>query len=257
MVARTRKLNRLDRMDKGARGWLYNYVKKNLWRYPEWMDFEDLIDYGVECYYVARRKYPTATERKHIMRLFMLVVHSRFTNLAVRKGRNRSIDCVFFDNVRDAYGSSWDITTVPGEQPIEQALDALPNTLRRLVMRLIQEGHLGDPKSLPPISKGLWFWEPIPRDQSSSLANPLQRGEHHRETFNERLCALGGFDPQRLNLPDIIRLFLTAPTKSRQMAKYRPMTGKIRERLERLGCTPEQIEKHITQLRSAPRTRGV
>lgn len=258
MVARVRKPNKLDKMDQGARRWLYGYVKKNFWRYPDWMEFEDLIDYGVECYYVVRRKYPTAVDRPHIMRLFMLVVHSRFTNLSVRK---KGVDATDFEswrqNVRDSYGVHRTVYDLPAESPIERALDAVPNRFRSLLIRLIEDGYVADPKNLPPVTKGLWFWEPAPRDQSSKLAMPLQRQAHHRETFNERLCQLGGFDPERINLADILRMFLTTPTNSRQMIKSRPVTGKIREQLERLGCTPEQIESHIRQLRSAPRMRGV
>jgi hypothetical protein len=89
-------------MDQTARLWLFKYAKKNLWRVSRWMELEDLVQLGYESYYESRKRYPTAVNSNHIMRLFMLVFRSKIETAVEENGRQvddaRSDLVDLFDN---------------------------------------------------------------------------------------------------------------------------------------------------------------
>jgi hypothetical protein len=75
-------------MDDSAKGWLYKTARSNHWRVQSWIDLDDLIQDGFMLWGVIRRRYPEATDIKHVMRLFQ----TTFTNhihLLARHKRDR------------------------------------------------------------------------------------------------------------------------------------------------------------------------
>lgn len=228
------------RMDESATKWMFKFFHANQWRLPEWMDWDDFVKMGEEAYYEARHRYPTAIDRPHIMRLFQLVLFSRVTSLATRRSEETQEDKEAFELASIMYASE--------DPPIELALDAVPLRFRALLMRLIEEGE----PSLAMLAQN-----PSERARTqSSLSAPMRRTSAGLETLNDRLCELGGFE-RGTSVADTIRSYLTPQTVERKRVKYRPQTGEIVEKLQRLGCSPKQIERHIRNLRSAPRYRVV
>ena len=77
-------------IDKGAVGWMMNYARRNYWRVSSWMELDDLWMDGYMIYYEAVKRYPTAIERPHIMRLYMLCYRSHIERLV--KAGSRQLD---------------------------------------------------------------------------------------------------------------------------------------------------------------------
>lgn len=253
MVARVRKVPKPHLMDGGARKWMYAYLWKNRWRLPVWMEWEDLVTFGIECYYVVRQRYPGAHDRAHIMALFKKVMLSQLTNMANAKTKEVEIDRYWgnrlFENDRIGRYGGANEDQAEAEPGIEAALDAVPTALRPLLVRLFEEW----PSELP-----LQAERASQRDvMRSSLAAPYRRFDDGLETLNQRLCWLSGFDPKKINIVKVLCDHLRPSGVKQERIKYRHPTGKIRERLEALGCSPAQVEKHINSLRTSPRYRTV
>lgn len=253
MVARVRRVHKPHLMDDGARKWMYAYLWKNRWRLPVWMEWEDLVTFGIECYYVVRQRYPDAHDRAHIMALFKKIMLSQLTNMANTRTKEVKIDREWGDQLGDSNQvgrKSDNKRDQPQAEPrIESALDAIPTALRPLLMRLFEEW----PSELP-----LQAERASQRDvMRSSLAAPYRRFDDGLETLNQRLCWLGGFDPKEINIVKVLCDHLRPSGMKQERIKFKHSTGKIRERLEALGCSPDQVEKHINSLRTSPRYRTV
>lgn len=253
MVARVRKKSVPHFMDGPARKYMFKVLHKERWRFPDWMEWEDLVSFGIECYYEVRRRYPDAHDKRHIMALFVRVLFSRLNAVCIRRGKMVPEDkTVSLELASWVYGSSKPgaIENLAEDAPIAFALDAVPNAFRALLMRLITEGVAEVPTTPGPA---------LQRDVAlSPLYAPYRRFSEGLETLNERLCWMGGFDPKQVNIVKILADHLTPETKPpRKMIKSKRTTGDIYQKLERLGCSSQQIDRHIRALRTAPRTRVV
>lgn len=147
-------------MDEGAKRWMYKYAKKNYWRIASWYEFEDLVSDGYFCYYYVIRKYPTAVDRPHIMRLFQLTFRSQIEDLA--NGRTKQVD------------------------------DAASDVIERISIEDVEAATLASliAKAPPQIKSVLeLFTTPWGLEQ---LRSPYEAVDGHKETFNERLCRLTG-----------------------------------------------------------------
>jgi hypothetical protein len=70
-------------MDKGLKGWVFNYARKNMWRMPSWIDLDDLISEGMTCYAICRSRYDDRVENKrHFMALVKICFINQITDLA-------------------------------------------------------------------------------------------------------------------------------------------------------------------------------
>lgn len=263
MVERIRKRQKPHLMDKPAQRYMFKVLHKNQWRLPDWMEWEDLVGVGVEAYYFVRQRYPDAHDKRHIMALFMRVLKTRIDILSNSKSEQVPEDRDF-ELESLVYGS-----TKPGslesleDTSIAFALDAVPTTFRALLTRLITEGVGEEPATPGPA---------LQRDVARSpLYAPYRRFSDGLETLNDRLCWLGGFDPKKVNIVkilqeclgpqlsalDIFREYLTEETSTRTKIKSKRTTGEIYKKLEGLGCSTQQIERHIRMLRTSPRTRAI
>lgn len=76
--------------DRGLRGWIIKYAKKNYWRVASWYDLEDLIQDGLLAYALCRQKYGHRVEnRRHFMSLVQVVFANHVTDLA--NARTKSV----------------------------------------------------------------------------------------------------------------------------------------------------------------------
>lgn len=88
-------------LDRGAKAWMYKTAYKNHWRVCEWIDLDDLIQEGYECFYYAAARYTTAVDRPHQMCLFQRVYCSRIEDMA--KQKRRQVDFC----VGDLFDEDW------------------------------------------------------------------------------------------------------------------------------------------------------
>lgn len=77
--------------DDRFKGWLCKYVKKNLWKVGDYIDFEDLIQDGYILFIKLQKKYPDA-EIKQFMALFKRSFSNYIYDL--RKSNLREHDCL-------------------------------------------------------------------------------------------------------------------------------------------------------------------
>ena len=71
--------------DKGVRGWLKRIAVSNYWRVSGFYELDDLVSDGYLCYYEVRLRYPNATARQHIMRLFQVTYLNHIHDLAKKR----------------------------------------------------------------------------------------------------------------------------------------------------------------------------
>jgi hypothetical protein len=138
----------LEIMDKGAVGWMYRYAHKNYWRVAAWVDFDDLVSEGLECYYYVLRHYPKVKDRPHIMRLFQLTYRSRIEDLAKRSSRQPDQcmgDVIFQEELHVPDPETTTLTTLINQAPPQlRAVLALflnPETVTRLNEPYANNGH--------------------------------------------------------------------------------------------------------------------
>ena len=169
--------NRL--MDEGARKWLYKYSNKNFWRVSAWIDYDDLIQDGYGEYYEVLKRYPQATERSHIMRLFQLCFRSKIEDLV--RANTKQVDDARSDLVETIDSPAM---IIPDFSNLHALLIKAPNTIKEAL------ALLADEKAREELSK------------------PFIRYDNgRRETLNERFCRLMGRDPSSIDVIKEMRTY--------------------------------------------------
>lgn len=173
-------------MDRGARLWLARAVRANYWRVSSWYDLDDVMQEGYYAYYYMERRYPDVTEPRHKMALFKLVFHSVITNLANQHTRRADevVECDIDTRAEscDGWSPSF-LDTVQAEPSADEAdLVGAPRPVRDAIALMAS----GDPRLRAPPSR----------------PQPVRR---HRETLNDRLCRLTGYDPDTTDIVGGIR----------------------------------------------------
>lgn len=164
-------------MDSGTRAWLFKHSRENYWRVAGWMDFEDLIQDGMLCWYRVIRRYERVAKgsSKHRMSLFMRTFRNHIHDLSKQRSRL-----------------------------IEVHIDDLPPHVADLAAHDMQQVYGGAP---PLVKLGLTVLM-APAHARSLRANYRVRNDSTRETFNERLCRLAGLDHHTIDLAGDIRTYL-------------------------------------------------
>lgn len=165
-------------MDEGARLWLVKTAKKHYWRVAHWIELEDLIQEGYAAYYRTCAKYSKVTDVRNHMALFKRVFNNRLHDLANR--RTRSVVEVCFD----------DLALASTEGQISM-LEVFPSE------RALEEVRVDLIKAPQYVRDALVLLDERPGRLRSRYrkSRPGGRGIH-RETLNERLCRLTGYDPE-------------------------------------------------------------
>lgn len=184
-------------MDEGARGWLAKTARKNYWRVSRWYDLDDLIQLGYECYYEVLHRYPDATAPQHRMALFKRVFLTRITDLANQRTRAVGEVCLsdmFADTARASSALQADtfLDSVAAEPEMSLAGLALESAPQYVKDAL-----------------ALFTTEVGRRRLRAGCRKTLVGGRVRRETFNEQLCRLTGYDPAETDIVGTIRARLT------------------------------------------------
>lgn len=170
-------------MDDGARRWMIKTAHKNLWRVSAWCDLDDLIQEGYLAYYHSVRAYPDATDPPNRMALFKRVFLNRLHDMANVK--TRDIDEICAARL-----------TAPGDDGAEQVMErfAAPAGIEAGVAALASAPkYVQDAVALFATDAG------VRRLRSAYRKVPSGRWLR-RETLNERLCRLTGYDPAETDI---------------------------------------------------------
>lgn len=164
-------------MDAGARLWLAKMVRKSYWRVSKWYDLDDLMQEGYFAYYYVVRHYPEVTHPPHRMALFKLTFNSVICNLANQ--RSRRVDEVCEAEIVGAEGATI-LDSAAADPDIAEAVAELA-TAPKYVRDAVELLAAGDRRLRHKIRRS-------------------GRGRRRRETLNERLCRLTGYDPNKTDI---------------------------------------------------------
>lgn len=168
--------------DDGARKWLYKFAHKHYWRVAAWIDYDDLVQEGYMAYYEVLKRYPQATERAHIMRLFQLVFRSTIEDL-VRKNTKQ------IDDARSDLVETFDSPNmiIPDFSNLHALLIKAPQVIKDAL------ALLNDEKAREELQKPF-----------------VKYDNGRRETLNERMCKLIGQDSTNLDLVKQMRSYFAS-----------------------------------------------
>ena len=166
-------------MDAGAKAWLAKYAKRNYWRVAAWVEFEDLLQDGQEAYYEVLKRYPTAVDRAHIMRLFQLVFRSKIEDLV--RANKKQIDDAASDIVENHDQHATLSTIIPDFSNFHNLLLKAPKQIKEALALLAND---------------------LTRKQ---LAAPYTSVNGKRETMNDRFCNMLGYNPKEIDIVGMIK----------------------------------------------------
>ena len=183
-------------MDDGARGWLIKTARKNLWRVVPIYDLDDLIQEGYLWYAYIINRYPDAVEPEHIMSLFKLCFSQQIHEIANKRTR-RSPESCFSD--------------------IFNSEDASPSEMAEILLESLRDdgSHMDFSLRLSRAPDYVLdalklFTEPESLEKLRSVRVFSKRAKKRprRETTNERLCRLTGYDPKSTNIVGMMKYYL-------------------------------------------------
>lgn len=181
-------------MDDGARGWLVKTATKSYWRVSRWYELDDLIQDGYVCYYKVLQKYPGAIDVPHRMALFKVIYINFIHDLATK--RTKAVSEILDTDMQGAtedFDRSFLSTLVEcplsGMVEVGALLASAPERVRAAFELFTTESGKAAMRSVYRRRRG---------------------GKHLvRETMNQRLCRLLGYDPTQVDVAREIREYLT------------------------------------------------
>ena len=168
-------------MDEGARRWLYKYANIQYWRVADWIDFDDLIQDGYAAYCETLVRYPQATERAHIMRLFQLVFRSTIEDRV--RANTKQVDDARSDLVEIFDGEA---ILIPDMSGLHALIIKAPQEIKEALALLLDE------KSREELTKPF-----------------VKQPNGRRETLNERWCRLLGKDSNSIDVVTELRMYFS------------------------------------------------
>lgn len=181
----------LDGFDPRLVGWIVNFARKNYYRVAEFMDLTDLVHEGFDCLLDARRRYSHYEPRR-----FSNTVKLMFSN---------QIPYLLNRNIRMPVGHLRRFSDMVEPEKVAAAAERLIGEdedarLRQVIadapprVKLILEAYL-DPE----------------HPMQDRLMRDLRRFRNRagRETLNEKLCSIVGADPDKVDVRQEIREYLS------------------------------------------------
>lgn len=164
-------------IDRRTRKWVIDFAAANYWRVAAHIDLEDLLQDGMMLFHKCRQKYrEEGRGHAHIINTFKQAFRNHVTNLAI--ARTRDLEMMATD-------VEWTDDLSPrenGQQEFTVALQKAPFRVREaLAVYTTERG----------------------RDKMRKPYHLYVDGS--RETLNDRLCKVAGFDRTRVQLTTTLR----------------------------------------------------
>jgi hypothetical protein len=187
-------------MDASARGWMVKQSVRHYWRVEAFMSVDDLLQDGQVHYLRILRRYPEVTDKPAVMALFKRAFINHIHDLSKKKSKH-SVEQVEElaarrrrpgRRVRVQQVFDWEHSPLdPGISDPEMAtfrafLSKAPKPVQDVIALLTKD------------------------DTREALrAQYRVRNDGTRETVNERLCRLCGYDPAQFDLAFLVRRYLS------------------------------------------------
>lgn len=161
-------------------------ARSHYWRIAKTYEFEDLVQEGHWLYIKLVRKYATAKTRAAIMALFKISFLNLISSLNRHESRRENI--VYASQLLTDYDDedSFFGSLIGGEISFSElgaAVNQAPKPLQDLLVALNDASNL------------------------KRLRAPFRIYSDHRETWNDRLCRLTGYDPDVINLSKMLKSY--------------------------------------------------
>lgn len=186
-----RQLRRIDlQPDEGAVGWIHAYARRNFWRVSSWYELKDLVQDGYLHYYRCVDRYSAVVEnRRHFMALFKRVYSVHIITLSNHRTQLTEVPFASMAVAVDGQDT---------EYRVEEVLGAVSESATGWV--LIREA----PKEIRAVLS-LFSMDSM----LSRVCQPHKSDGTVRETTNEWLCRLCGYDPTKINLRGQVEAYLS------------------------------------------------
>ncbi len=185
-------------MEDTARWWLIKKARKEYWRVATWLEFEDLIQDGHLHYQRLLAKYPDVTDRPLLMHLFKTTFTNHIHDLSKQRSKQSLEQLEELDKRRPRKRKSresydWDHDPLDKDETcgdhelamFRVFLSKAPKPVQDVIGLLTHEGG-----------------------SQAVRAQYRRRRDGTRETVNERLCRLCGYDPDAIDLAWLVREYL-------------------------------------------------
>jgi hypothetical protein len=197
-------------LDAGMRGWIYNTAVKSMWRVPEWYTLDELVADGYMKYYQCRERYKFLTVKRHPLTedktRFMSLVQSAFNNHITTLSNKRTAvnerPVSQFAAPEENEAETW--TKLLPEQAEEATLRALladaPQEVQAVIQALASDGA----------AAASYLRSRLRRKETDAGVRVNRMRRSLRETTNEYLCRLTGYDPLKVDLASQLRQYFGA-----------------------------------------------
>ena len=182
-------------MDSRTREWLLRVAKKNWWRVADFIDLDDLVQDGFVVWYRVHQRYrEEGREHPHIVNTFKRAYRNHLHDLANARTR-APVELLWLDS---EFTDHDDDDAHAPRKPVEM-LAPLEYGAQEITVHLKQA-----PFRVRELLK--LFADPQARER---MTHPYRvHGDGSRETLNERLCRLAGFDANHVDLVHTLRAYL-------------------------------------------------
>ena len=209
--------------DGSFRKYALSFFTKNRWRLPEWVsgEYDDMLSEAYLYFLETCRRYHFAVERKHLMRLYSMVMMSKVTELSYRGTLDRA--CKSTEKASDSM-NLFDENEVGGfdddqKHASQVPFDELGAMLHLPLSNQSSFEQMETVVNLTSLSKEAVSLLKILLDDSVEFGKEVRdsmrprtgkEASRPRETTNERFCRLVGADPNKVDLAYELRWCLGA-----------------------------------------------
>lgn len=210
-------MDNLEGMEQTVYGWIIKTARKNIWRVNAWYDLEDLIQDGVMWYYMTEKRYSkTVKSRSHMMALFKTSFQNYIHDLANPKRQRTPNEVTFsdLDGGGDGDLSVEDLVDIRAYRAFSIGVASVdvgivlvdaPERVRAALELLLSDEGAKKLRSAYRVRGA----NQVNNDKVERARSVRVRVLCVRETLNERLCRLLGYDPKTVNITKEIREYLS------------------------------------------------
>lgn len=165
----------------GLEGWTMKFIKANFWRFAAHYEFEDLVQEAWIKFLYVKEKYPRVVEPEHFMSLYKTSLRNHFHDLAFAYKGEKDLICLAVDSDEE-YSDI--LNGLPGGEPNNGMLNIILSEAPREVRELVRV---------------------LCTDASRFCQSKKRRNSSGRETTNEFLCRVMGYNPEKVNLRKMVQ----------------------------------------------------
>ena len=178
-------------------GWAVNYIKKNLWRFTPFLDFDDLYQEAYIKFQYVADKYPEVVEPKHFMSLFKISLINHFHSLSWKRTNTQQM--LLYESDTDGVYEEMIASMVDPSSEADIIFNVLVNEAPKEIQELLKV-ILNE-----TIKKHFRKRHPKGTSKGGQFVLTKLSGLYKRETTNEFFCRLINCNSKDVNLVTMLQ----------------------------------------------------